>query len=364
MKKTISMILTAAMCISPFTAFASDFESEIKSYPWARTSVEYCFENGILQGDEFGNFDLGGNLTRAQMARIFTDAFGLKQAKKSEFADSKVTDWYYPYSLSIQDSMPKKEENFNGGEYVTRAEFAATLAKAAGEKAANSNVVTRVSFKDYEEVDEDYMYWLETAIKKLYMLGDEGYIRPNDLLTRAEACAFLYRVVNPGADKTPIMGESQVTLKQAQAWAKAKGAEERYIDIAPAYWYYGELFGIRPEVMYAQAAKETGYGRYTGAVLPEMNNWAGIKIKNPVEEKAEDHETFETPEDGVRAHYNHMCAYVGVEPIGEVHDRYYVVKTNDWAGTVKYVEELGGKWFAGIYYGYQILDLVENMKKY
>lgn len=364
MKKTISLLIAAVMLTLPHASFASNFESEIKSYPWARNSVEYCFENGILSGDEFGDFNLGGNLTRAQMARIFTDAFNLKQAKKSDFADSKKTDWFYTYSLSIQDSMPKKEENFNGGEYVTRAEFAATLVKASGGKAAASNVVTRVSFKDYEEVDEDYMYWLETAIKKLYMLGDEGYIRPNDLLTRAEACAFLYRAINPDADKTPLLGEGEVTLKQAQAWAKAKGAEERYIDIAPAYWYYGELFGIRPDVMYAQAGKETGYGRYTGAVLPEMNNWAGIKIRNPIAENAEDHETFETPEDGVRGHYNHMCAYVGIEPLGEVHDRYYAVKTNEWAGSVKYVEELGGKWYASIYYGYQILDMVSDMKKY
>ena len=33
--------------------------------------------------------------------------------------------------------------------------------------------------------------------------------------------------------------------------------------------------------------------------------------------KQKDHETFATPEDGVRAHYNHMAAYVGLAPVGE-----------------------------------------------
>ena len=38
-----------------------------------------------------------------------------------------------------------------------------------------------------------------------------------------------------------------------------------------------------------------------------------------------------------------MAAYVGLAPVGEPHDRYYVVKSIAWAGTVKYVEQLGGR---------------------
>jgi hypothetical protein len=60
-----------------------------------------------------------------------------------------------------------------------------------------------------------------------------------------------------------------------------------------------------------------------------------------------------------------MSAYVGVEPIGEVHGRYKSVKTLAWAGTVKYVEALGGKWCPDLYYGYAIVnDLLTEMKKY
>ncbi len=53
--------------------------------------------------------------------------------------------------------------------------------------------------------------------------------------------------------------------------------------MAEYYWVYGgELTGINPEILYAQAAKETSFGRYTGKVKPEMNNWAGIKIYDPI----------------------------------------------------------------------------------
>ena len=365
MKKTISIILTLSLCAAPFTAFAAkSLDAELRGREWARESVEYCFDEGILTGDEFGNFDLGGNLTRAQMARIFTDAFGLEQAEETAFADSKETDWYYPYSLSIQDYMPIQFYDFNGGDYVTREEFAATLVAASGGSAANSYSVTTYSFDDAADVEDAYKNWLETAVINLYMLGDGDNINPKDLVTRAEACAFLYRVIFPEADKTPITGEAEVSLEQAQEWASAKGATDAFVDAAEWYWYWGDVFGIRPEVMYAQSAKETAYGNYGGAVLPEMNNFAGIKIKNPEGDRTEDHETFATPEDGVRAHFNHMGAYIGVEPVGEVHDRYYVVKSIAWAGTIKYVEQLGGRWCPDIYYGYQVLQMIENMKGY
>lgn len=154
---------------------------------------------------------------------------------------------------------------------------------------------------------------------------------------------------------TPILGVARATVAQAQAWAKARGAHQRFIDIAPTYWQYDELTGIRPEVLYAQAAKETAFGKYSGAVVPDQNNWAGIKIKNPVADRTEDHETFATPADGVRAHFNHMSAYVGLSPIGVPHARYYVVKSISWAGTVTFIEELGGKWAPAAIYGQSII---------
>lgn len=154
---------------------------------------------------------------------------------------------------------------------------------------------------------------------------------------------------------TPILGPAQATAEQAQAWAKNRGAHQRFIDIAPTYWSYGQRTGIRPEVLYAQSFKETNKGLFTGNVKPEQNNWAGIKIKNPIGDRTEDHETFATPDDGVRAHFNHIAAYVGFNPIGEPHDRYLVVKSLSWAGTVRTVEELGARWAPAANYGESIV---------
>jgi hypothetical protein len=152
-------------------------------------------------------------------------------------------------------------------------------------------------------------------------------------------------------DLTPIIGQFQAGIEQALAWARARGAHQRFIDVAPVYWQYGALTGIRPEVLYAQSSKETAFGRFGGAVTPDQNNWAGIKTRNATGDLRADHETFITQEDGVRAHFNHMAAYVGIEPIGIPHGRYHVVMRLGWAGTVRHLEELGGKWAPAEDYG-------------
>src|SRR5699024_8976620 len=81
--------------------------------------------------------------------------------------------------------------------------------------------------------------------------------------------------------KTPIKTTSKANMRQAQAWAIGRGAHKKFVDAAEYYWTYGDLMGINPEILYGQAAKETNYGRYTGQVKLEMNNWAGIKIYDP-----------------------------------------------------------------------------------
>lgn len=116
--------------------------------------------------------------------------------------------------------------------------------------------------------------------------------------------------------------------------------------------------------MYAQAGKETAYGNYGGAVLPEMNNWAGIKIKKPTGDKTEDHETFATPEDGVRAHYNHMAAYVGLCTRRRAARQILCCKEYSLGRYGKVCRATCGRWCPDINYGYDIMTMVENMLKY
>lgn len=379
MKKKITALV---LILSIFSALGiNSYASWQSDYPWAVDGVNYCLSRGIIEGDENGDLMLGNDLTRAQMAKIVSVAFDLQSDGNMPFADVEEWHWSYNYVSSISGCMVNKSMYFNGDETVTREEFAATMMLAAGlneNSVRNSNLIDE-NFDDAYDVSAIYKKLFTVAVERAYINGYDGLLYPKGAMTRAEICTLVYRVIQSKnglltltwqdlgvrESYTPIIGEAQITVEQAQAWARDRGAAERFIDIAPTYWHYGELFGMRPEILYAQAAKETGFGKYGGAVLPEMNNWAGIKIKNPEGDRTEDHETFATPDDGVRAHFNHMGAYVGLAPIGEVHDRYYVVKSIAWAGQIKNLEALGGRWCPDLYYGYSILHhYIEKMAQY
>jgi len=161
---------------------------------------------------------------------------------------------------------------------------------------------------------------------------------------------------------TPLVAAAGVSLSRAQQWAAEKGAHQRFIDTAALYWEYGLITGLRPEVLYVQSAHETNFGHFTGVVPHNYNNWAGIKTAVSSGDEPEDHEQFATPEDGVRAHFNHMAAYTGLKPIGEPHDRYYLVLRLSWAGTVTIVEELSGKWAPSPAYHERILSLLDEIR--
>lgn len=381
-KRAISIITTVSLLTIPAaTACAAE------DYSWANEEVRYCRDNSIMNGDEKGNLNLGGTITRAEMAKMLVEAFDIEKidnntnANSRFFSDISPEDWFYDYAREIKAYMPDPDFDFNGNEVVSREEFAATLVQAAGLKASSlCNLrILDDNFLDADKVSKKYKNLLSVAVEKAYYRGTDYYLRPQDTLKRVEVCALLYRVLEKQKGylsltrydlgvpetNTPLLGESTIDIDTAIKWAKANGASELFIDAAQYYWKYGELTGIRPEVLYAQAAKETGYGRYGGRVLPEMNNFAGIKKYGATGDATEDHETFETREDGVRGHFNHMCAYVGLEPIGEVHGRYNSVKSLSWAGSVVYVEDLGGRWCPDLYYGYAIVkDLLNKMEQY
>lgn len=380
MRRIIFAALLLLLCTETVMA-----EKSYEGYEWAEKGIEYCFENKIMTGDEYGRLNPGDRLTREQMAKMTAVACNVKEnGGKIRFSDISEDMWSYSYILRVQDFVTDTGKSFRPYAYATREDFIASVIYAS-EVLVNVDENVLDGFSDIDELSEENREALNAAVFHGYIKGDENGLRPKDSLTRAEACVFLERVLNgepvtePATEpekedipqptdpkykysKTSILGESVKTEEEAVAWARRNNAAQIFVDAAPLYWKYGDVFGIRADVMYAQAAKETGFGRYTGKVKPEMNNWAGIKKYGAVGDETEDHESFATPEDGVRGHFNHMSAYVGVEPVGEVHGRYSSVKSLSWAGTVKYVEQLGGKWCPDVNYGYSILaDYVDKM---
>lgn len=368
--------------ISLFAAFLFSVNALGEAtYGWAEEYLNFCCARGIIQGDETGNLMPDSNLTREQMVKMILNALNIDLTTQTQcrYTDIAQERWSYPYILKYQEYAIDNGEVFNPTEEVSREEFIAMTMKAAGYgDYIAGNIYHMVNdFSDWNEIDNKFFDLVVAAYDIGCVSGYDGMLRPKDKLTRAEACSMFYKIIKVIEEETkpvktepdplypPVMmiGKAEATVAQAKQWAINRGAHERFIEIADTYWEYGKITGIRPDIMYAQAAKETAYGRYTGQVKPEQNNWAGIKKYGQNGDAPEDHEDFETPEEGVRGHFNHMSAYVGVEPVGEPHGRYNSVVKLKWAGTVETLQQLGGKWCPDIEYGNSIIrDFLEPMK--
>ena len=360
------------------------FSDVTTEYSWAEEAINELVKSGAITGVDNKHFEPDSTVTKEQFAKMLVGALEIPLPEDKEEATEEVQEtsniityndvsenrWSQPYiSASSQffydDSFGAK--TFNPEENYTREKCAYAIAMALGYGGKSANLldadVLKDNFKDTDDISSALTRAVAMTVERGIVKGSDKMIRPKGEVTRAEAAVLLYRAKqykernsqNLFITQTPMIGKSTVTLEQAKRWAEKKGAHQRFIDIADYYWKYGEITGVRPEILYGQAAKETGFGKYTGQVKPEQNNWAGIKIKNPVADRPEDHETFPTPEDGVRAHFNHISQYVGIDPVGEPHDRYYVLNTVAWRGTVKNVEQLGGKWAPDVTYGYNIV---------
>jgi hypothetical protein len=152
------------------------------------------------------------------------------------------------------------------------------------------------------------------------------------------------------APPASIQGPAIATQEQAWRWLSSNNAHDRTYDWIDLVWTWGEAVGIRPDLMLAQEMFETGWGYFGGIVTPEHHDVAGIKVGDPsAGDLPEDFQWFASWSEGIRAHANHLGAYSGAVPVlgpnGEpVHDRYYVVTSSPWAGTVKAIDGLAGKW--------------------
>lgn len=159
-------------------------------------------------------------------------------------------------------------------------------------------------------------------------------------------------------NETNIMGGAVATKEQCVRYLLKNNpypllntTPEKLVD-----YYYEEAAreGIRPDIAFAQALKETGYFRYGGTVIPAQNNYCGLGTTSATVKGA----FFDTPQLGVRAHIQHLLAYASTKlPTTPVVDpRYELVRSSYGDNTLHEWKELNGRWAVpGVGYGQSIL---------
>lgn len=176
------------------------------------------------------------------------------------------------------------------------------------------------------------------------------------------------------SDLTSIAGTSLTNRDQLVRYFNAK-ASNGYPDYykstdAPSIEAFCQIYmeeaaaeGIRAEVAFAQAMKETGWLKYGGQVLREQKNFAGLGATDGGARGA----SFDTVRQGIRAQIQHLKAYANKDALVNdcVDPRFNLVSPR---GCATYVEWLGQKenpsgkgWATDQNYGYSIVNMMKSL---
>jgi hypothetical protein len=175
----------------------------------------------------------------------------------------------------------------------------------------------------------------------------------------------LEKMINAVDEAVFIMGEPDLTVEQMRKFLREinpnapQGIEEIYLE-------EGKAEGVRGDIAFCQAIKETDYFRFTGLAKIEWCNPAGLGVTGQIVNGEPVGCKFPDWRTGIRAQIQHLKAYAVKNPTFKnplVDPRYEAVKKAGYIGTAPLWTDLNGKWaYPGKTYGQSILKLFDRVK--
>ena len=168
-----------------------------------------------MVGYEDGTVMPQKQITRAEVATIFyrllkEDVRDENTTDVSDFSDVSSSDWYGTTVATLADMGILKgyeDGTFRPNAPITRAEFAAIATRFFDETGATYEPGTFTDVTGSE--------WFAGAIMDAVNLGliggyEDGTVRPNNNITRAEACAIVNRTLGRVPDADHLLPEDEM----------------------------------------------------------------------------------------------------------------------------------------------------------
>lgn len=176
--------------------------TDISSHPWALDAINSLTSMGIVDGDGKGNFNPGGNITRAEFVKLLVATFSFPETPIGSFKDVSATDWYHRWIMTAyRKGIVEPDENgfFNPNTPITRQDivyYTNKAIEAAGYKLEQAPLYILYRFKDYDQVTP----YAQSAFAALHYAGiingvGNDKLGPSYPATRAEAATIIYRMI-------------------------------------------------------------------------------------------------------------------------------------------------------------------------
>lgn len=390
-RQDMAAFLWRASNLPSYRASAEDKEAftDVNEDTSHAQDIWWLAAKGISTGYPDGTFKGQDTVVRQDMAAFLyrlagSPAYKPSQADKKQFVD--VTEktphareiWWM---ASIGLTQGYGDGTFRPQNAVTRADMAAFMRRFY--KAFSQHD----QFRNWTPSSKAKQRFLDvnSATNKcedIWWLGATGIslgfadarFDPTGSVVRQDMAAFLHRLNSranrpTGAQLYSIMGESSASAKQMVAYftsVDARYPESVYESKgAPTIDAFAQIVveeaqaeGVKAEIVFCQAMKETGWLRFGGSVKPDQCNFAGLGATGGSVSGA----VFPDVRTGIRAQVQHLKAYASTDPLVNkcVDPRFSYVKR----GSATTLASLNGKWAVpGNHYGEDIFEMFNGLRE-
>jgi len=173
---------------APFTDLGSVF--------WAEEAITKLYQKGIVSGRSETSFAPDASVTRAELVKMLVVALGLQAgAAETAFDDVDASAWYAPYvSAAVANGLITGDENgnFHPNQPVSRQDAATILYRSCGKQ----NSVQKADFADGDAIAE----YAKEAVNYMFSQGiingmGNGEFAPLTSLSRAQLAKMIYLMI-------------------------------------------------------------------------------------------------------------------------------------------------------------------------
>lgn len=204
-RKFFATTATAALVASAIVpvASAAEFQDAASISSWAKEAVQFLTDKGYIQGDEKGNFNPAGTLTRAEAAEILSKALDLKATGTEDFSDVSENDWFYNAVLA---TSPELFDGMGNGKFEPKAQLTREqAAKVIVQGYQLTGKADLSQFADASKASKWAVTYLETAVENGVINGKGSLLAPQDKISREEFATMVKRTIDAVQEVTPAV---------------------------------------------------------------------------------------------------------------------------------------------------------------
>lgn len=208
-KKLISALLAASIAVGslsiPSSAYTGKF-TDVSSNAWYHSAVDYCAQNGYMNGEAATVFNPTGTVSRAQVVQVLYNLEGQPAVTHPSSFDDVADDIWYADAVSWAQKHGvvdgESPTTFNPDGNVTREQVAVMFRNYA--KFKDEDVSSDKSirwYRDYESIStwaKDALSW---AVQRGLISGiGDDQLDPTGTCTRAQLAQIIKNYFEPTID--------------------------------------------------------------------------------------------------------------------------------------------------------------------